>query len=195
MNNIYGNFREIETEKSTEYLQLSFSPSSLSLKERWGNNGLSADFLGDYFRTFLPKTLGDNENYSRRDEIKSTVSYIANELLENAIKFNNDNIDYSISIRLNLDVDKITLWLTNNVTQSLYEAYQNFVEELLNNDPQELYFERLEQNAEKEFADSSGLGLLTILVDYKAKLAWKFQSIKNNGEENFVVVTMVELEI
>jgi hypothetical protein len=37
-----------------EYLTLAFSPTSAPLRSRWRNNGLSADFLGDYVTTFLP---------------------------------------------------------------------------------------------------------------------------------------------
>ena len=37
-----------------EYLTLVFSPVSVPLRSRWRNNGLSADFLGDYVTTFLP---------------------------------------------------------------------------------------------------------------------------------------------
>jgi hypothetical protein len=37
-----------------EYLTLSFSPFSAPIRSRWRNNGVSADFLGDYVITFLP---------------------------------------------------------------------------------------------------------------------------------------------
>ncbi len=194
MTKIFGNFQEIDSLKRTEYLQLAFSPSSLSLKQRWRNNGLSADFLADYFTIFFPKSPGENESYSKQDEIKSTVSYIANELLENAMKFNNENLEYPISIRLNLDVDKLTFWLTNCINKIQAEEYQNFIEELLNSDPQEMYFQQLEKNAESENSHSSGLGIITMINDYGAEVAWKFDNIENS-QDNLTVVTMVELVI
>jgi hypothetical protein len=41
-----GNYKERSGE--CEYLTLAFSPLSAPLRSRWRNNGLSADFLGDY---------------------------------------------------------------------------------------------------------------------------------------------------
>jgi hypothetical protein len=51
-NIVLGNFIE-NLPPSQEYLILSFSPSSIPLKQRWRNNCLSADFLADYLSTFL----------------------------------------------------------------------------------------------------------------------------------------------
>ena len=76
----FGDFAH-ELSNSGECLTLSFLPSARPLHERWRNNGLSADFLSDYFSTFLPS---DNHH---KDDIRGAVSYIANELLENAMKF------------------------------------------------------------------------------------------------------------
>jgi len=49
---LFGDFKE-EPVNSKEYLELGFSPSSMSLKHRWRNNGLSADFLAPFI--FLQK--------------------------------------------------------------------------------------------------------------------------------------------
>lgn len=191
---IFGNFQSIEQQKNTEYLQLVFSPSSLSLKQRWQHNGLSADFLGDYLTIFFPKSTKENETYSKQDEIKSTVSYIANELLENAMKFYDKNSETTITIRLNLDVDKLTFLLTNSITKNQAEILENFIKELLNNDPQELYFQKLEENAEINLSDHSGLGIITMINNYNAQVAWKFDTI-DNMSTNLIVTTMVELNI
>ncbi len=77
----YGDFTEPNDDPGLEGLTIVFSPTSSSLKARWKNNSLSADFMGDYFSTFCP--VEQSELPSRRDEVKSAVSYIANELLEN----------------------------------------------------------------------------------------------------------------
>ena len=87
---IFGDF--IEQPPSQEYLIIGFSPSSIPLKQRWRNNGLSADFLADYLTTFFPGNEDDPSTIERQAEIKSAVSYIANELLENAMKFNDANL-------------------------------------------------------------------------------------------------------
>ena len=68
-----------------EHLKIVFSPTSLPIQQRWRNNGLSADFLADYLTTFFP---GDDRAVAEcHAELKSAVSYVANELLENAMKF------------------------------------------------------------------------------------------------------------
>src|SRR6266481_4621306 len=69
-----------------EYLTLAFSPISAPLRSRWRNNGLSADFLGDYVTTFLPANGALPASGRRQNEVKHAVTYIANELLENAMK-------------------------------------------------------------------------------------------------------------
>src|SRR5579863_8771647 len=77
-----GNYQERSSK--CEYLTLAFSPINAPLHSRWRNNGLSADFLGDYVTTFLPTKGGIAAAESRQNEIKHAVTYIANELLENA---------------------------------------------------------------------------------------------------------------
>ena len=101
MTQIFGDFID-DLPPSQEYLIVGFSPSSVPLKQRWRNNGLSADFLADYFTTFFPSSQSDRTESDRQAEIKSAVSYIANELLENAIKFNDETSQYPISIHLQL---------------------------------------------------------------------------------------------
>ena len=42
-------------------------------------------------------------------------------------------------------------------------------------DPGELLIERIEENAENANSSGSGLGLLTLMSDYGARLGWRFQ--------------------
>src|ERR1700733_1666888 len=69
-----------ERSDQCEYLTLAFSPTSAPLRSRWRNNGLSADFLGDYVTTFLPTNGPEPALAGRQNEIKHAVTYIANEL-------------------------------------------------------------------------------------------------------------------
>ena len=85
MTQVFGNFVEMDEHKQ-EYLIIGFSPTSIPLQQRWRNNGLSADFLADYLSTFFPGE--DAESQEQQTEVKDAVSYVANELLENAMKFN-----------------------------------------------------------------------------------------------------------
>lgn len=192
MNQIFGNF--IEPTPSQEYLIIGFSPSSIPLKQRWRNNGLSADFLADYLTTFFPGTQEDGSALTRQAEVKSAVSYIANELLENAMKFNDENSHYPIDIKLQLEEDGLIFSVANSIPASAVDNFQGYIQKLLLCDPSEMYIEQLEKNAADENCTASGLGLLTMLNDYSAKMGWKFETVQQDPEV-IAVTTMVQLRL
>jgi hypothetical protein len=187
---VYGEYIEIVPDG--EYLKMRFSPSSVPLQQRWRNNGLSADFLSDYWATFFPAH--DVESQQRQIEIRGAICYIANELLENVMKFNYDDIDYPVKLGLYLYEDEFRFYASNAVAPEKVEAFQATIQELLGEDPAELYIQRLEDNALAPKDGRSRLGLLTMLHDYGAQLAWKFEpSPQHSGVP--VVTTMVRLAV
>ncbi|MEG4811003.1 ATP-binding protein [Microcoleus sp. F8-D3] len=192
MTQIFGDF--IEQLASQEYLIIGFSPSSLPLKQRWRNNGLSADFLADYLTTFFPGNQDDPSTIERQAEIKSAVSYIANELLENAMKFNDETSEYPIDIKLHLQSYRVIFSVTNSITPQAAGKFQAYIQQLLTCEPSELYIQQLEKNAADESFTDSGLGLLTMLSDYTAKIGWKFKTVQKNPQL-LAVTTMVQLTI
>ncbi|OUD11741.1 slr1658 superfamily regulator [Thioflexithrix psekupsensis] len=171
---LYGDFVE-ETLGEQAYLAIGFSPSSVPLKQRWRNNGLSADFLADYFSTFFPAADQESDEINQRDELRGTVSYIANELLENAMKFNYERSSYPINIRLYLYPDHLVFLVTNSISPKQAESLQKRIQQLLHEDSESLYLQTLEQNAEQDILECSGLGLLSMINDYGAKLSWKLE--------------------
>jgi len=189
---IFGDF--IERKNSQEYLIVGFSPSSIPLKQRWRNNGLSADFLADYLTTFFPGNQDDSSSLTRQAEIKSAVSYIANELLENAMKFNDENSQYPIDIKLQLHKDGLIFSVANSISPPSVDKFQRYIQKLLVSDPSEMYIEKLEKNAADESSTDSGLGLLTMLNDYSAKMGWKFETVQKDPEV-IAVTTMVQLTV
>ena len=191
MTQLFGDFSH-EPDSSEEFLVLGFSPTSIPLKQRWRNNGLSADFLADYLTTFFPAKDTDPSTIDRQSEIKSAVSYIANELLENAMKFNDETSQYPINIQLHLYSDRIVFCVTNSIHSQYVSDFQAYLQKLIHGDPQELYIERLEYNAEQDNGTTSGLGLLTMMTDYMAKLGWKFETVKKEPEV-IAVTTMVQI--
>jgi hypothetical protein len=188
----FGDF--IELPASQEYLIIGFSPSSIPLKQRWRNNGLSADFMADYLATFFPGNEDDSSTIERQAEIKSAVSYIANELLENAMKFNNETSEYPINIKLQLESEGVLFSVVNSISRQGVDKFQAYIQQLLASDPSELYIQQLEKNAVEESCTDSGLGLLTMLTDYSAKIGWKFQTVHKDPEV-IAVTTMVQLTI
>jgi hypothetical protein len=188
----FGDF--IELPASQEYLIIGFSPSSIPLKQRWRNNGLSADFMADYLATFFPGNEDDSSTIERQAEIKSAVSYIANELLENAMKFNNETSQYPINIKLQLESEGVLFSVVNSISRQGVDKFQAYIQQLLASEPSELYIQQLEKNAVEESCTDSGLGLLTMLTDYSAKIGWKFQTVHKDPEV-IAVTTMVQLTI
>jgi sigma-B regulation protein RsbU (phosphoserine phosphatase) len=178
-----------------EYLIIHFSPSSVPLKEKWRNNGLSADFMADYLLTFLTvhEKQTQEENFtSTAEEIRDAVNFVANELLENAMKYNNQDTNYPIILELHLQNQQIVFCLTNSVISENLQGFQDYINDILTRDTQELLMEQIEKIQRKEHKKSGGLGYLTMINDYGAKLGWKFQQVQADPEI-IIVKTMVQL--
>ncbi|MCV6636712.1 ATP-binding protein [Candidatus Albibeggiatoa sp. nov. NOAA] len=188
---IFGHYIE-EPPNNVEYLVIGFSPSSIPLKQRWRNNGLSADFLADYLQTFfIAEDAGDIQI-----SIKNAVGYIANELLENAMKFNDETAHFPTSVVLRLFSDQLIFYVTNSIKPESVEAFQLFIQRLLSEDLEEMYINQLEKNACDDYPNQSGLGFLTMLNDYAAQLGWKFDTVNHDtGLEVTIVTTMVQLNV
>lgn len=193
MSQVFGYFDETLLEIKQEHLTLVFSPVSFSVKERWPNNSLSADFLADYFANFFPGADNASAEISTRAQIRSAISYIANELLENAVKFHCDPTA-NISMTLLLDRDKLTFLATNLLDRASAARFEQFIQMLSKEDPAELYLRQLEQNALDETNHASGLGILTMIQDYGAQLGWKFEPA-TTSPELIQVTTLVQLSL
>lgn len=186
----FGDFIEVK-EGSGEYLKISFHPASAPLQQRWRNNGLSADFLADYLSTFFP---GDDPSSAERQiEIKDAISFIANELLENAMKFSCAAEHPTVSIEMILEPEMISIYAINSFDPNTIQPFQQFIQRILTEDTNELHLEQLERNAADD-GDGSGLGFLTILNDYSASLAWKFTNGAQGGDD-VAVTTLVRFPV
>lgn len=186
----FGRMIDIRHGRDAESLNLSFWPGSVPLKQRWRNNGLSADFLGDYVTTFFP--LDDNvpETRLRQAEIRGAVSFIANELLENAMKYHDPALPEPVTIQLGLDSEQIIFHAGNGIDEQAAETFRTFIAHLLDGDPGELYLQQLEGNALS--GQSSGLGYLTMINDYGAELAWRFHRGDSGG---YRVIAQVRVKL
>ena len=111
---------------------------------------------------------------SRQKEIKHAVTYIANELLENAMKYHEPDVNIPIKIHLELTSDHITVSVSNGVGVVQGERYKVFVEQLQKGDAGDLLMQQQEKTARSNESTSSCLGLLTMIADYDAHLDWKF---------------------
>lgn len=190
MAQVFGDFVDFQCQQHQEYLKIRFSPSSIPLQQRWRNNGLSADFLADYLSTFFPGE--DGEAQGRQTEIRDAVKFIANELLENAMKFTYAPAQHAVSITIQLGTDNMRFYVSNSLDPAAQAAFQRFIEKLLTQDPAKLYLEQVAANDDEKH--SSSLGYVTMLNDYGAKLAWKFGHLAKDPQVP-EVTTMVQLPL
>lgn len=199
MSIIFGDFLE-NFPPERDSLELTFMPSSHSIKQRWRNNRISAHFVADYLSTFLPIEDEAPNKERRLQESKGAISYIANELLENAMKFNDKQSNYRIRFGIhfieNSNASNITaiIFTTNSISSQTVQILQDFIKKLLSSDPSELYIHQIEKNAAEENNQTSGLGLITIVNDYTAKVGWKFETLQKDPEI-ITVTTMVQIQV
>ncbi|MGB0561274.1 MAG: DUF6272 family protein [Spirulinaceae cyanobacterium] len=196
MSQLFGEF--IETfPPENDSLEITFTPSSRPIKQRWRNNRLSAYFVADYFITFLPFEEETPGQEKRIRDSKGAVSYVANELLENAMKFNNRDVNEKIKFGIQfLDDPYATaaIYTTNAVDLAVIDAFQHHIQQLLASDPSELYLQQVEKSLAMPSEGSSGLGLITMLNDYSAKLGWKFDP-PNAHKSAMTVTTMAQIVV
>jgi len=191
MAQIFGEFTENFADRS-EYLVLGFSPSSLPIQLRWKTNGLSADFLGDYVRNFFP---GDTSaNLTKQAEIGSAVSFIANELLENAMKYSDESANQPVNLEVHLFNDHLIFLSKNSVAPKAIAGFQSYIQEIITGDVGQMYIDQVEKSVTNQEEENSGLGYFTMIMDYDAVLGWKFEEAENNHNV-IMVTTMVQLPL
>jgi hypothetical protein len=192
MSQIFGEF--IEKPLSKEKLTLEFLPDLISVKDFWRNNDLSANFIADFLTTFVAKNDSNGINLQRQAEIKSATSYIANELLENAVKYCHQSSQLPITIKLYLEKNKIRFFIINSLSHLRAANLQGVIYQLSNSNQTDFYINQLEKNANDEYSLKSGLGFLSMITDYSAKLGWKFDNVQEKPQV-MTVTTMVELAV
>lgn len=190
MNQIFGDFRE-EILTDRQLLMMDFFIHSISRDRRKPSRYLTIAFITDYWATLFPVNEEDIKSYERQLQIKSAVTYITNELLENSIKFNYEAIKQPVKFGLCLLEQNLVFFSSNCVNAKTLESFKDFVQELTTSDIDDLYFRQLEKGAEEQ-SEESQLGLLSIINDYNAKLGWKIETV-NEDPEITTITTMVQL--
>lgn len=169
---------------SEEFLKLQFLPTRQLRNQRWQNFGLSADFLGDYFAAFFPGDIAPNHKINRRDIVKGSISYIANELIENGVKYNDSRVKLPITITLQLYEHHILVEVINHAASEQADRYQAFIQTLLESDLDEFYTQQLEKSALGD--GHSNMGILMLMNDYGAELGWVFKPIAHQDQNDAI---------
>ena len=190
MNQTFGDFHP-EILANYQFFTMELFLHCLPKKYHRKTRYLYVAFISDYLANLFPVPENDHLALEKQLEVKSAATYITNELLENATKFSNIQANCSIQFGLGLCETNLIFTLTNCVAMNTAEKLQSFINELLTSDLDELYFRQLEKGAE-ENSNESGLGLLSMMNDYSAKLGWKMETVASESEIIFVT-TMVHL--
>jgi hypothetical protein len=119
------------------------------------------------------------------------INYIANELLENGMKFSHQPENYAVRLGLYFYQDKFRFYVSNAIDPQKIKRFQEYLQKLSTHDPMDLYFRQIEKNATTE-SNESRLGLLTMINDYQTHIAWKFET-DSQASSVTVVTTMVQL--
>lgn len=143
-------------------LVLADGPLELS----WHHCSTTSDFLGDFYAT---QALAATVSYN---ETRHGIGYLVNELLENAIKFRARG---DIRIESSLDGTNFEIKVINYIDEVTSQRFRALLEEIMARDAGELLIEKIESNAANPSSTGSGLGLLTLMSDYGARLGWIFK--------------------
>ncbi len=182
----FGDFCEI-SDNEREYMVMNFSSVTLDINDLWENSALSAKFLSGFWGKFFPTS--GKEQKSRRNALEDSVRFIAAELLGNSVKFGYRG-GCDIRVSLLMEENELRFYVKNLVDPDVLEGFQIFIQRLLSEDLNELYVSQMEKNA-LEGSTESRMGFLTILLDYDATLAWKFE----RHDDKVVVTTLARLPV
>jgi hypothetical protein len=165
----YGVWEDMTAVPHTQKIIL----NAADLAAHWRRCSLSSDFCAQYMALSAPTAVAPPK--LPRRAIESILSYLLNELFENAAKFSGGSrqaVYYRAWVRQN----EMVFQMTNHIRPEDKTPFVNLIRELLNNDPDELYFRKLEENADLD-ADGSGLGYLTLIKDYGVRFGFQFRQI------------------
>lgn len=159
-------------------LTLSDGPLELG----WRHSGLTSDFIAETMalRFAASKTL--------HADIHHGIEYLSNELIENAVKF---RLPGEIIIEACVKAEVFLMRVRNEIDAATSLRFRDILMVMLAADPGELLIRQIEANAASD-TRASGLGLLTLLADYQARMAWEFE---NSGENRVRLTTTASLAL
>jgi len=137
-----------------------------ALELRWAHCNATANFLSELFGGIARRAGHDSL------DARHSIGYLANELLENAVKFRAPG---DVEMEASLRDATFGIWLANHVSRETSVRFQELVSQFVSGDPGELLIARIEANAADETSTGSGLGILTLMNDYGVALSWSFE--------------------
>jgi hypothetical protein len=152
---------------------------------RWSDCSATSNFLSTYYESLFAEWLSP----AGTNDLVHSVAYLANELMENAVKFRAAG---EIEVEAGVLGHDFILRVGHHVSPEKAEAFATLLGEITQGDPGELLIQRIEANAETPGAGGSGLGLLTLMNDYRIRFSWNFTPA-GGGDERFLLQTLARL--
>ncbi|GGB46018.1 hypothetical protein GCM10011316_17700 [Roseibium aquae] len=149
----------------------------------WHHCGTTSDFLGEYFARAAGPSID-------MVDARHSIGYILNEILENAVKFRETG---DIEVTCSLEDHRFEARIQNVIGAEAAQKFRTYLDGILGRDPGELLLERIEANALDPESGGSGLGLLTLMNDYDARLGWRFDAEHANGRVQLTTVAAFAL--
>ena len=166
---LFGKWEELTAVSQTHHMTL----NAADLSAHWRRCSLSSDFWAQYTAFGIETAVSPPK--LPRNAVESVLSYLLNELFENTAKFSG-GAEQTVTYQSWLSDDAMRFQLRNHIKPEDKAPFIDLIQELLNNDPDELYFKKLEENAEFD-ASESGLGYLTLIKDYGIQFGFRFQQL------------------
>mgnify|MGYP001810152075 CR=1 FL=1 len=143
----------------------------------WHRCGMTSDFWARYGSLFVPTA--PRSGFLSRESAFHVFSYLLNELFENCAKFSGGPVS-AVGFDSWMFADQVVYQISNHIRPEGVQGFTELIQELLQGDLEELYFRKLEANAESG-QGGSGLGYLTLMKDYGIKFGFGFEAL---GDES-----------
>lgn len=147
------------------------------LAQYWRRVSLTADFWSNYLALHLPAAGSEalGAHMLPREAVHGLLSYLLNELFENCAKFSSGGVQRLCFEFWRRD-EQMIFQITNHIKPEALPAFVAFLHTLLEGDPAELYFQRIEEYSESN-SSGSGLGFLTLMMDYGVRFGFRFRPV------------------
>ncbi|OHD22220.1 MAG: hypothetical protein A2Y38_18315 [Spirochaetes bacterium GWB1_59_5] len=178
---IIGNYLDISDDKRA--LTLSFALPAIEVMNFWSRCGLIANFGSSYMAVACPS----------QKNIANSLSFILNELLENAVKYARPK-ESILEFALLKQGDFITIDITNPVFAEQVPPLIEMAKHLIDVDyVNGAYIDLLTMSGKA--SDKSGIGLLTIINYYQASLSFRIgAAARNNHQQMYCIQAKINIE-
>jgi len=176
-----GNYLDIREDKKA--LTLSFALPAMEVMNFWSRCGLIANFGSSYMAVACPS----------QKNIANSLSFILNELLENAVKYTRPK-ESILEFALLKQGDFITIDISNPISPDQIPALTEMAKHLIDVDyVNGAYIDLLTMSGKT--SDKSGIGLLTIINYYQASLSFRIGGLaKKPGCNMYSIQAKINIE-